>query len=464
MQIGNISSPARALVTAPGRGIARPRVASVARWAAIVMVVSVAIRLIAVITSTGHGYDHWTMQVWTRAMVEQPLSSFYALDLEVPQDHLPGDLLIFAGLGKALAALSPEAGNGNSPDPHIIKAVAALADLAIGGMIFLIARRFTSSRSALAAMSAFLLSPGVVYVSSVWGQWDAVSAAFAVGAILLAVRYGWVTALAWPVLAYACLIKPQYALIAPVILLILWKRDDIAGLGRSAAGIVGGLGLVQAVSGLFGLGLPGVPARWSVVERMRASVDEYDAVSLNAHNIWILPIGRGAPFSDQDRFIGVVTYQALGVVLFLLAAVVILWCVARFADPYAGLAWGSAAMMFAMFVTMTRMHERYAFPVLPLIVIAAVMIPRLRIAAVLVHGAYFLNVHVAYTNGSSGPGILQSDAFYRVNGMVFIALFVYVMWIGVLMAREWRNPARAGNRPAGRRSIAPHDSCAPERV
>lgn len=435
MQIGNVSTPDRTLVTAPARRIARPRVTSVALWAAVVLVVVAAIRLVTVTMSSGHGYDHWTMQVWTRAMVEQPLSSFYALDLEVPQDHLPGDLLIFAGLGRAIVKLSPEAVNGNYPDPRVIKAVAALADLAIGGMIFLVARRLTSSRNALVAMSAFLLSPGVMYVSSVWGQWDAVSAAFAIGAILLVTRSGWVTAFAWPVLAYACLIKPQYALIAPVLLLFLWKRDGVVGPTRSTAGIIGGLGLVQAVSWLFGLGLPDVTARWSLVERMRASVDQYDAISLNAHNIWILPIGRGAPFSDQDRFMGVVTYQALGVTLFLLAAIAILWCVARFADPYAGLAWGSAAMMFAMFITMTRMHERYAFPVLPLIVIAAVLIPRLRIAAVLVHGAYFLNVHVAYTNGSSGPGILQSDAFYRLNGLIFIALFISVMWIGVREGR-----------------------------
>jgi dolichyl-phosphate-mannose-protein mannosyltransferase len=447
MQIGSVSSPGRAGVARQRRGTARSRIDVVPRWIVVILVVTVALRLVLVGTSLGHGYDHWTMQVWTKAMVKQPLSSFYALDLGVPQDHLPGDLLLFAGLGKALMIFSPSVADSNYPDPRIIKMVAVAADLAIGVMIYLIARRFMASRNALVATSLFLLSPGVMYVSSIWGQWDAVSAAFAVGALLLAMRGGGSTVLAWPVLAYACLIKPQYALIAPILLLFMWKRDGISGLVRSSAGIIAGLGVVQVVSWLFDIGLPGVPTRWSLIERMRASVDEYDAISLGAHNIWILPIGRGAPFSDQDVLLGGITYQVLGIGLFLLAAIVILWYAARFADLDAALAWGSMAMMFAMFITMTRMHERYSFPVLPLIVIAAVIMPRLRVAAVLLHLAYLLNVHVAYTNGSSGPGFLQNDHFYRLNGLFFIVLFAYVMWTGVREARETRTRVVAIRRP-----------------
>lgn len=86
------------------------------------------------------------------------------------------------------------------------------------------------------------------------------------------------------------------------------------------------------------------------------------------------------------------------------------------ADPRAALAWGSTATLLAMFATVTRMHERYLFPALPLSIIAAVLMPRLRATAVVLHVAYALNMHLAYTNGASSAGWLQSAPFWRLNG------------------------------------------------
>ena len=438
MQTGDASSAVGTTVDVARTARARPMGRSAIGWMVTIVVAALAVRLLALAVSAGHSYDIGVMQAWSRAMVEYPLSSFYGLQLNVPQDHLPGDLLVLAGIGEILTSMSTKSANDNYPAPDIIKGVAVLADVVLGLLIGWIARRFTTPRTALMAMSAFLLSPGVLYVSSIWGQWDAVSAAFAVGAICLAVRGRYCSALAWPALAYACLIKPQFVLIAPVFLLYFWKRDGLQGLIWSLLGIATGLGLVQGVLCLFGVGLPGVPARWSLIDIMRASVDRYEAISLGAHNIWILPIGRGAPLNDQGVIVGAVTFQVLGLLLFLLAVIGIYWCAVRFADPDTALAWGSTAVMFAMFITMTRMHERYAFPVLPLIVIAAIIMPRLRILAVLVHLAYVVNVHVAYTNGSAGPGLLQSDLFYRVNGLFFIILFVSVLWVGLSEAQGGR--------------------------
>lgn len=448
--------PSAAVSKAPPARKARRAARPAALWLAVaaVLLAAIASRLPGILVGSGHGFDHWTMQVWTRAMVEHPLASFYGLELDVPQDHLPGDLLIFAGLGKLLSGVVPGVADGTYPDPAIIKTLAILADLGIGTLIFAIGRKLASRRAALVAMAAFLLSPGVVYVSSIWGQWDAVSALFAVAAVWLAMRGGHASAASWLPLAYACLIKPQYGLIAPFLLLFFWKRDGWSGMRHSAAGIVAGLGLVQLVASLFDAGLPGIPARWSLLDLMRGAVDEYDAISLNGHNIWILPIGRGAPFSDQDVFFAGITYQALGMALFALAFALILWSATRITDNQIALAWGSAATMMAMFVTMTRMHERYLFPALPLLVIAAMLMPRLRIAAVVIHLAYAMNIHIAYMNGHSGPGLLQNDLAYRLNALVVIGAFVCVMVVGIqeaLACRKARLPSESG---LGKRRIA----------
>jgi dolichyl-phosphate-mannose-protein mannosyltransferase len=399
-----------------------------------VVLLGVALRVIGVIASTGHGFDHWTMQVWTRALVEHPLTAFYGLELDVPKDHLPGDLMLFALIGRTITALAPERMAGNVPDPTVIKAIAIAADVANGLLLHGVVRRCATRRMALVAMAAYLLSPGVLYVSAIWGQWDAVSAAFAVGAVALAFSRGRYQMLAWPMLACACLIKPQYGLIASFLLLLSVREEGLRGAARSGVGGTVGLGLVQVIASRFDVGLPGVPARWSLLERMRAAAGEYDAVSLGAHNLWILPIGRGAPFSDQEALVAGISAQTLGMVLFATAAIIILGCAMRFDDARAGAVWGSTAMMFAMFLTLTRMHERYLFPVLPLIIVAAVVLPRLRANAVLVHVAYALNVHLAYTNGASAMGVLQSDAFWRLNALLLVGCFVHLMWAGLRVA------------------------------
>ena len=43
-----------------------------------------------------------------RTVMQEALFYSFRIEDHVPQDHLPGDLLIFAGVGKALTAIAPD--------------------------------------------------------------------------------------------------------------------------------------------------------------------------------------------------------------------------------------------------------------------------------------------------------------------------------------------------------------------
>jgi len=119
-----------------------------------------------------YGYDMNAFRSWAHLFNEHPLSAFYNADsLGTQPDHLPGDLLLYAGLGRSLG--------GDLIDsrlfPFAIKLIGALADVGIGVLLWLAALKLTTPRRARIAMACWLFNPAVIFISAIWGQLDALS-------------------------------------------------------------------------------------------------------------------------------------------------------------------------------------------------------------------------------------------------------------------------------------------------
>ena len=61
----------------------------------------------------------------------------------------------------------------------LVKLPAILFDLALGVLVYAVARRFGSEKLALGAAALYVLNPAVVFVSALWGQVDSVACFFA---------------------------------------------------------------------------------------------------------------------------------------------------------------------------------------------------------------------------------------------------------------------------------------------
>ncbi|MBA2276951.1 MAG: hypothetical protein H0W06_04235 [Chloroflexia bacterium] len=388
-------------------------------------------------------YDIGAMREWTRQLVSAPLAEFYAAEMEVPPDHLPGDLWLLWLLGRGARLVAP--GTDFTSDWYMaaLKLVAVVADLLIGVLLFTIARGLAGSRRALIVAAAFVLNPAVIFVSAVWGQWDSVSMAVALAALLLLLR----GRIAWalPVLAVAVLIKPQLALLGPLFVVYAVRRvlpataphiglrTWLGGLRRMLpALVVGGAGSVLAALVLclpFDVGLPGMPARWSILDRLAFAADRYPLTTYNAFNLWALPIGTAeAPDDSVEALFGFSASQ-IGLGLLLVAFAGALVGTALIEDREFAVLWGCLAAALAVFLLPTRVHERYLFPALVFVVLAWGLAPRLRWAALGLTLSGLANLYLVYAFWKPAiyPAILHTAWSVRGIALVNLAIFALVM-------------------------------------
>ena len=342
----------------------------------------------------GYAGDLSQFWQWAQALAANGPSTFYASTPSA--NYPPAYLYVLWALGIV----------GN---PALLKLPPMLADIAIGAMAYTLASRWRGQRAGLAAAALFLFLPVSWYDSALWGQVDAVGAAFALAALVLLVD-GWSeAALATAVLAV--LVKPQYAITLAVVIPVLVRRHLIrigsgpspaAGtrtvlLGRPLGRPLGGLLLDQgpvrlvssaAVAGIVALVLilpfdlaayvPASLADVPVVDQLAGLAglfgrlgNEFSVLTANAYNPWALvgdpslaavaASGSGTWTADSLAVWGGLPAVVLGGGL--LAAIGLIVAGGLLVrDGLVTILLGFSILALAFFVVPTRVHERYLFP------------------------------------------------------------------------------------------------------
>lgn len=364
----------------PSPRLERGRALSVRTQVTLDAVVGLAARFALALSTSYRTVDADTFAAWARTMHDHPLRDFYAT-APVP-DHLPGDLWLLKGL-----QLGYSAAGGRAYESHtfelLTNAVPIVVDVVVGLLLFKIVQLNGSVESAARAARWYLLNPAVIVLAGVWGQWDSVSMSVLLLALLLVLRAGWSWIWAAPVLAWAVLIKPQLAV--PVVILAVWvvlRPDSPARGERRQSGrlaLAGGASLLGAVLMAlcllepFRVGLAWTPhGGSSLADRVRYAADLHPFTTMGAANLWMVVNRSVIGPSDDVRHWGSLTAAAIGIYLLL-----VLWCVvavtARSAFPpprrLESLLWASVTATCASCVVLTRVHERYYFPVLVLMLV-----------------------------------------------------------------------------------------------
>lgn len=400
-------------------------------------------------------------------------------------DHLPGDLWLLWAIARLYRAVAPEGSFGATGFLVLLKLVPALADAGIALLLYAIVRRFAGARAGLIAAAAFTFNPAIVFLSAVWGQWDAVSACLALAALWLLLRGNPEWSL--PALTWAALIKPQFAALAPLFALAFLARyvlphanqarrpagrdAPVAPPGRAArrAGVAIGAAILVLilVPRPFDVGPPPLPARWGLVERAVLALEKFPVTSAGAFNLWASPLAgearwRGGAWeggdglflrSDLQPWALGLSYRTWGTLLFAAAYLAILaayWWSRGRGDGRA-LVWACLAIAYAAFVLPTRGHERYLFPAVVFAALAAALAPRLRPFYLAVSAVYFVNLYYIYGRYSVLPGyaaIFATDVLIYAGGLLNVALLLYVLCRALPVLRRAPSPPPAEATPA----------------
>ena len=432
-------------------------------------------------------------------------------------DYPPGYLYVLWVLGEIGAAFQPLVGVNITGG--LVKVPGILADIGVAWLLFVTMRRWggelidranfriSSETAGLAVAAIYLFNPGTVFDSAVWGQIDAVGTLVLLATIYFLGR-GWTEAAAVASIV-ALLVKFQFAFLVPVVMVVGIKRHLF---GRSSDPELDGKRAIARVmtslaSGVAALALLLIPFRmtlWapvaagtdargclgflpaadpstSLIGKLCEAANTYTGFTINAFNLWRNPwtgIGDTLHRGD-DTGVGLVlagaslTWQQVGTLLFIAAALLALWQVAR-RDDVRGVVMAALVLSIAFFALPTRVHERYLFPALAL---GAILIFSGRIWPWL-YGAisvvFFANVYWLYSedwsfvtdrvqNPGFGGGPMIQDAFLESTlftdggiwllGLLITVVLAVVAWLAIRLALSPRDaPA---DEPAAEIPAAP---------
>ncbi|MBI3932733.1 MAG: DUF2029 domain-containing protein [Acidobacteria bacterium] len=317
-------------------------------------------------------YHHFDVRgfflVWARATEGAKPWAVYAADLYPPCDYPPlvPYLLTLAEAGRRLAH-APRVGAISLVLLKLpgLLAYAALVPLCAIGL----RRTFGESHARLSATLCALCAPLFVN-AALWGQFDAVTSALLVAALVVLLNGRPVVAGGLVGLALSA--KLMVVVSIPTLAVWAWRRH---GPGRMLAGAAAGALALALVAGPHILAGAGS----AMLGTYTGAVGFYDRRTMEACNIWYLLdifdiYVRGVPKHvaplDSRPALGPLTFRELGLLLFGGYATFVAVALARRPTPYV-LALGTAMNHFAFFMLPTEIQGRYVTVIVPLLAVAA---------------------------------------------------------------------------------------------
>jgi Gpi18-like mannosyltransferase len=205
------------------------------------------------------------------------------------------------------------------------------------------------------AVACFALNPALVYTSLVWGQNDSAVTLGVMLALLMASADNF--ALAGAAAALAVMVKLQGVIVLPILATWMLLKGRIRDWMTTALAFIG---VVIITVAPFQVGRP-----WNFLTNIIASsADYFPYTSLNAFNLMALAVGMR--LRDSTRLLGISSYD---VGLLLLIALVLVAIVILASDPTPRtLLYSTFLAYLGFFVLPTRIHERYLYFALALLV------------------------------------------------------------------------------------------------
>lgn len=208
------------------------------------------------------------------------------------------------------------------------------------------------------AAACFLFNPAVIFNSATWGQVDASFTFLLFLSLFLLLRERPELAIITYVLAFV--VKPQSISLAPLIAVVLLTRYRPLEWAKFSA-----IGIGVAFIALFPFF--GVFAFPRLLTLLSKSVETYPYTSMYMYNVWSL--FHNFWVSDTTTLIAGVSARRVGILLYLagiVAGVVLLVRqLRRTSDQKTTLFFFATYFTFLPVMVLTRMHERYIYPMLP---------------------------------------------------------------------------------------------------
>lgn len=247
----------------------------------------------------------------------------------------------------------------NNLYPALLKLPAILADLGIGYLIYVFLKN-KSNKIAIIAASVFLFNPVIWYNSSLWGQTDSIVNFFSLASLLVLCQKK--LKLAVFLLSISLFIKFSLVILLPVFLIVaLGQKYPLKEWIKA-------IGISLFIIGILTIPFSGgEPFSWLIsIYQKKVLGLQLPIITANAFNFWDLIFGIHA--KRDTLMIGFVNIKVVGYILFFITCIPLLIKVYRKQDVETVLT-ASFLVVFSSFIFLTGIHERYLYPIFPILTI-----------------------------------------------------------------------------------------------
>ncbi len=382
-----------------------------------VMIAGIVANVIGAVCYYGHETDMSCFIGWSDQLFNDGLRQFYLS--EGFHDYPPGYVYVMYLLG-AVKNLLDLQGTGLQ---LFIKLPAIIANMVTGYMVYKIAsKKFGNDVSAVFA-ALIVLNPAYILVSAMWGQVDSILTLFCLLAVYLTAEKRYT--LSYFMFAIAVLIKPQALFFTPVLIygIIDFARSEEYTKEKLIKILLSG---VAAVAFMFVAFMPfgndpihGISV---IINQYVETLASYPYMTVNAFNIYGAIGKNWTGLTTAGSIIG---YCLIGVVVAYSAYV---FFKSKSPDKYYISAF---ILVFGTFMLSVKMHERYAFPGMAMLMLALIAVPNTR--RFLMFGLFSLS---QFFNTAWILLIYQQDinTYFRspvvtVASIINIILLVYFVYV-----------------------------------
>lgn len=345
------------------------------------------IRLVIALTEEGHVSDLNCFKAWASTVYSNGMETFYTSGMFA--DYPPAYMYVLYVIGFIRDLFQLD--YNSKTFELLVRLPAILCDLALAYTAFRFAEKKFNRNTGIMLALFLLFSPVFILDSANWGQVDSVLILAMTGTLYYLYIDKKVKCAA--LYTVCVLIKPQAALIAPLIIAIYirdltkndtWKKT-LKEILLSAVAVV-------AVYTVLSLPFKSDMGYLYVFERMLTTVGGYPYASVNAFNLFSL---FGANFKSYYDVFFILDYKTWGMILIGLTAALAVYLTVCEKGSNKGIWLGAAITFIGIFFLGHGMHERYILPSIVFLMIAAIEYGsrRLLLSSVLLQSVSFLNVY-----------------------------------------------------------------------
>lgn len=246
--------------------------------------------------------------------------------------------------------------------PALLQLPAILSDFGIAWIIYkLLKENLAKNKKTYATVASliFLVNPVIWYNSSVWGQTDSVVNFFGLLAFLFLLKDK--PELSLSAFAISIFTKVSLVIFAPLYIVVFLRKYDLTRLIKISIMIALFIGLISyPFAG-------GEPFGWLYKLYVdKILTQQLQVITANAFNLWSMLTGIHE--QPHTLMLGPLSYQVWGLLLYAISYIPVLFAVYRKQNAKT-IIWSLAIVAFSTFMLLTNMHERYLYPLFPLLTV-----------------------------------------------------------------------------------------------